>query len=354
MKRFFYFLAMSAVVLGMAFTFGNGAHLINFKIEVASVDETTIVAKIIPAKEDSYFTLNVVPSEEFFKNKPEYYVQKLKDQAKEYNVSYPELLLKGEIEEWSNCLLDPGQEYVLYIFEVDENYDLVGEVEYIIFKTAGQVSQTANFTVTITNITATSAHVRIDPKEGVHFYCMYLTEKKYYTQYKDELFAAFSEEDKVGAPIEDDYPDLTPDAEHIIILVKVDENGKLLEEVETVTFRTPDMETVELPKKELTGYVAYGILSSITIYAKDTNDKDKYHIVVNGSNLTGSFSTKDLIGFGSISSCVEKEGKRYPIFRTNFTGRKGGETTYIYEGWFDCIDGNRYNLKITCVYNSDL
>ena len=358
MKKIFSILAMSAVVLGMASCGGdsNAPALKNFKVQVKDLTETSLTLEIEALIPDKYFCFDFVTEEAFKKNGADFYFKKAIEQIEVYHMLPEELFSKNKVS--VPYQIEQGKEYVLCLFYVNDDLELDGEIEHTVISTKPQEGQykenviksTANFDVSVTNITATTASLKIEPKEGVQFYSYDIISKYAYTKHKEVALAEFGEE-VLKEPETVDLKKCMPDTEYIILVRKEGEKGEPLGEIETVAFRTANVETVELPKKELTGYVAYGILSSITIYAEDAN-KDIYSIAVFSTQLTGSFSTEDIVSssFGS-GALVIKGEEEYPIFRINFTGRKDGETTYVYEGWFDCADGFRYNFRFTCAYS---
>lgn len=142
--------------------------------------------------------------------------------------------------------------------------------------------------------------------------------------------------------------------DYVLCIFYVNDNFELEGDIEHTIIST---KMIELPKKELVGGVTLMEVSSqkdiVRIRAKDENE-DKYIIRIDSRNLTGSFSAEDFYTQGQEVSGIIKGDTKYPFFRASFTGREGGPTYYIYEGWFDCEDGNRYNLKLTCSYNSYL
>ena len=355
-KRFLSFLAMSAVVLGMASCGGdsNAPALKNFKVQVKDLTETSLTLEIEALIPDKYFCFDFVTEEAFKKNGADFYFKKAIEQIEVYHMLPEELFSKNKVS--VPYQIEQGKEYVLCIFYVNDKLELDGAIEHIIINTKvpridDVIQSTANFDVSVTNITATTASLKIEPKEGVQFYSYDIISKYAYTKHKEVALAEFGEEVLKG-PETLDINKLMPDTEYIIYMRKEDEKGEPLGEIETVAFRTANVETVELPKKELTGYVAYGTQSSIGIYAEDAN-KDIYLIAVFSTQLTGSFSTEDIVsGTIGIAALVIKGEEKYPIFRINFTGRKDGETTYVYEGWFDCADGFRYNFRFTCAYSA--
>ena len=135
MRKLFYFLAMSAIVLGMAFTFnacgGNDANNPEprrFKMNISKVSDTSCKVEIQSPGEDVFFTDGFATSEEFLKD-PRGFVQNRLNAYKEENKpTYPEGL-HAEIERSLNDL-DPETEYVIYVCEVNEEYQAVGNVEH--------------------------------------------------------------------------------------------------------------------------------------------------------------------------------------------------------------------------------
>ena len=135
MKRFLSFLAMSAVVLGMAFTFnacgGNDANNPEprrFKMNINKVSDTSCKVEIQSPGEDVFFTDGFATSEEFLKDPRGFVQNRLNAYKKESNPTYPEGL-HAEVERSLNDL-DPETEYVIYVCEVNEEYQAVGNVEH--------------------------------------------------------------------------------------------------------------------------------------------------------------------------------------------------------------------------------
>ena len=137
MKKIFYFiLAAVTVVLAACGGEENDPNLKNYKVKVLSTTENSIEVEITAVNKEKYFIFALPKSEVFLKN-PESFMQNAADLVK--------LLYKGE---WPNGVqhgsakntfdkLDKDTEYALCIAEVDQDYKVVGDVEYKLIKTAG-------------------------------------------------------------------------------------------------------------------------------------------------------------------------------------------------------------------------
>ena len=138
MKRFLYFFAMSAVVLGMAFAFnscgGNDANNPDnpeqkrFKMDISKISDTSVNVEIRSTDENIFFTDGYEVSETFLKNRRDYIQTKLNTYKKNNNPTYPEGLYSQD--KLSLNGLDPDKEYAIYVCEVNEEYQVVGNVEY--------------------------------------------------------------------------------------------------------------------------------------------------------------------------------------------------------------------------------
>ena len=124
MKKLFQFLAIGAVVLGMASCDNENVKLKNFKVTVDYITVSQAHFTIEAAKEDTRFVYILV-SKGFF--------------VHERSTCDP-LLQSGLEEEATGDIegaftgLYPGLEYVLLVHEIDAEGNLVGDLEYVIFK----------------------------------------------------------------------------------------------------------------------------------------------------------------------------------------------------------------------------
>ena len=131
MKKLISFIAITAVALGMASCGGNDANNPEprrFKMNISKVSDTSCKVEIQSPGEDVFFTDGFATSEEFLKDPRSFVQNRLNAYKEENKPTYPEGL-HAEIERSLNDL-DPETEYVIYVCEVNEDYQAVGNVEH--------------------------------------------------------------------------------------------------------------------------------------------------------------------------------------------------------------------------------
>lgn len=140
MRKLFYFFALSAIALGMA-SCGDEPEAKNFNIKITKVSDTSVKVEFSAVDENMYYTVGCAESETFLKD-PKAVPQAILDNYKEdNNPTYPEGLLHYEVERTFNDL-DANKEYAIYVCEVDQNYKVVGKVEYKLVKGGEEPEQT--------------------------------------------------------------------------------------------------------------------------------------------------------------------------------------------------------------------
>ena len=135
MKKILSFLTIAAT-LGMALMFnscgGNEPDNRKFKITVNDLTETMIEVSITPCRDDIYYCYGKMSSETFLERPRVYAKTSIPNKSPE---SYPEGLIKGSLENIKFENLNVREDYAIYVIEVNSNYEIEGEVEYIIVKT---------------------------------------------------------------------------------------------------------------------------------------------------------------------------------------------------------------------------
>lgn len=134
MKRFFYFFALSAIVIGMASCDGNDPANKKFQI-TGTLDNYhhAIDVTVTPVNQNKYYHFGCMKSS-IFLQRPVVYVNSELSNLNQGN--YPEGLCSGTEGKSCKNLLE-GTEYAIYACEVDENYQIVGNIEYILVRTEG-------------------------------------------------------------------------------------------------------------------------------------------------------------------------------------------------------------------------
>ena len=150
MKKLFYFLAIGAMALGLASCGGeeNDPNLKNYKVKVLSTTENSIEVEITAVDKEKYFMCSIAKSQDFLKNPKERAQNTMTAAAvilslSDPNFKYPDGLTKGSAKPTFDKL-DSNTEYAVYIAEIDEEYKVVGDVEYKLIKTAGGQEQGEN------------------------------------------------------------------------------------------------------------------------------------------------------------------------------------------------------------------
>lgn len=133
MKKLFYFFALSAIVLGMA-SCGDGNDPDNKKFQFsANIRNNTINVKVNSADPNKYFYFGCMKGSTFLQRPVVFVNSELSDLKKG---TFPDGLFQEYKSKYYENLLE-GTDYAIYACEVDENYNIVGDVEYVLARTEG-------------------------------------------------------------------------------------------------------------------------------------------------------------------------------------------------------------------------
>jgi len=251
MKKFLFILI--GVMALVACNDQNAPHLKNFQVvmDPQYLHDHSAGVQIIPADKEKYYFSSFMTAKEFFNTKPSEIVQQLKEATEGL---YPDLLYHGDQTFGLGNLLS-GTDYVYFLFYVDEQYNMVGELEYYPFTTTGQkpVSKTtANFTFTVFNFDTEkkSFDFTIEPKDDKMLYWWDITTKSVVDETGIDLNPSgpiqpwtTTPDNITSGPFSHTSAfEVQPDTEYVIMAVKAKkEPGSYVADgyLESLVFRTP-------------------------------------------------------------------------------------------------------------------
>ena len=146
MRKFFYFLAIGAMALGLA-SCGDGNapempkefpttdNLKNFTVEFQTLQADYAEVKVTSADKDCYFFFSFMKASLYDKKGSREAQQAYLTQVYG-SAEFPANLYQGE--KTGNLGLAPGTKYLLVVFKVVDGYVISGEIEYKIFETPAE------------------------------------------------------------------------------------------------------------------------------------------------------------------------------------------------------------------------
>lgn len=151
MKRIIYFFLTVVTVVLTGCVGKNVASLKKFAVEITNLTDKTADIKVTAADATIWYGIEVMKAEDFFKLSAEDLHNKI--DMLYTRAEFPELLHQNKDGYVLSCEeLEAGTNYVVYIFEESEGYNLVGDVEWQIFTTAAPPEGSLQGTFTIDNL----------------------------------------------------------------------------------------------------------------------------------------------------------------------------------------------------------
>ena len=147
MQKFLSFLAMGAIVLGMAScggNEGNNPEPKNYKVEVKSVTRHEISVKVTANDKTKYFYCDILDLKTFLDDTEKRVQTTIETTVKMAKFGNPDLafpaLLYQDFAERVFKDLTAGTDYAIFMCVVDEDYKIVGDIEYTIISTEAQTT----------------------------------------------------------------------------------------------------------------------------------------------------------------------------------------------------------------------
>lgn len=146
MRKIFSFMAMAAVVLMMAScggNEGNNPEPKNYKVEVKSVTRHEISVKVTQNDKTKYFYCDILDLKTFLDNTEKRVQTEIKTKVAlakvtNPNLKYPALLYQDFAERVFKDLT-AGTDYAIFMCVVDEDYKIVGDIEYAVITTESPI-----------------------------------------------------------------------------------------------------------------------------------------------------------------------------------------------------------------------
>lgn len=195
----------------------------DFVINISDLSPYSCYAHFVPINHEGPFFFLVVSKSYFelhqltgdFSNLYEEDAEWLADLAEYYGVSLAELLAAssqmyssdGAQVDMRYSDLSPETEYVAYCYGMAEDGTRTTDICYTEFKTTIVATSDIEFTLNVTDITASSAHIEVTPSNSDFYYWTYISEMDY-AQYDDyavmqNMLSNISAEVAKGASIYD-------------------------------------------------------------------------------------------------------------------------------------------------------
>ena len=173
MQKFLSFLAMGAIVLGMASCGGNAANNPEpktYPVEVKSVTGNEIHVRITPNDKTKYFYCGIMDLKTFLDDTEKRVQTEIKTtvalaKVTNPNLKYPALLYQDFAERVFKDLA-ADTDYAIFMCVVDEDYKIVGDIEYAVITTESPIL--GPFTVDQNQqVRFSKGNLRYNPASGI-------------------------------------------------------------------------------------------------------------------------------------------------------------------------------------------
>ena len=222
----------------------------------------------------------------------------------------------------------------------------------------------SKFVIEVSEITASTAHVKVTPESDTIPYFWNVVSKDELTQSKMTL-EAWAEDDmdyypNQGYTFEElvskgtetmDVSPLMPETEYYIYAYQFNKEFKIIGEIVSKEFKTAKLEiigTVNLTgEAELQNLAAQ--MGLFAVYVDVDGTKGTYlELVFAADDINGEFTEADLDEeYGGWYVVTEDE--YYPVVTANLKGAANADDTeYAFKGSVVCGNGYQYNIDVTC------
>jgi len=228
----------------------------------------------------------------------------------------------------------------------------------------------AKFTIEVSDVTATTAKVKVTPSdEKVYYYFDILSPEYIKSGYNVDSFALYLKEgieeegEKFPAYLSqkaDEYTfsGLMPETEYTIVAFQLDSNYAAVGDWTAKNFQTTKLEIIgtkevkgEGELMDLTGYMGL-----FAVYA-DVDTKGAYlAFTFEAESIDGTFTEADFDEYyGAWLVADEDAGLYYPIISAQLKGASNAAgTEYAFTGEAICGDGYKYNINVTCPIEDEM
>lgn len=243
---------------------------ITFDIEVTDITSTSANVRIIPSRDDAPYYFDVVSKyilTEFYNGDAAAVVEDMFDSLLENGMPVEEVseyTKWGEISYSYDDDFSPDEEYVVYAFPINEQGDVIAEGATYNFRTLAEEQPGVSditFDIEVTDVTSTSANVRITPSRDDVIYYFDVVSKDTLTEVHngdatvlvenlfesmaggtpmEELIATYTSQGADGWYYDNT---LSPDTEYVAYVVPMNEQGKAIGEATIDYFTTSSMNT---------------------------------------------------------------------------------------------------------------
>jgi len=231
----------------------------------------------------------------------------------------------------------------------------------------------AGFAITVSNITATDAHIKIVPESDTIWYFWSVVGKAELAEYQMTL-EQWAEDDMSFYPeqgytfddmaskgvTEYDVPSLDPESEYYVYAFKFDKSFKILgdivsEEFKTAKFEIVGSETLNLSEADYTWeYDSSSKEGYLSLYGYDATKNLELGLMflVKGNNPNGTFTEADMdepyADYGYYFNYLYDDTNEveYHLASANVTGAfNADKSLYIFSGEAVALNGIKYSFK---------
>ena len=292
---------------------------ITFDIEVTDITSTSANVRIIPSRDDAPYYFDVVSKyilTEFYNGDAAAVVEDMFDSLLENGMPVEEVseyTKWGEISYSYDDDFSPDEEYVVYAFPINEQGDVIAEGATYNFRTLAEEQPAVSdmtFDIEVTDVTSTSANVRITPSRDDVIYYFDVVSKDTLTEVHngdatvlvenlfesmaggtpmEELIATYTSQGADGWYYDNT---LSPDTEYVAYVVPINEQGKAIGEATIDYFTTSSMNT------EMDWDVEFGDIhyDGLSFTVTPTDDTVPYYFTVRPQfSHGGAMSDEELL-----------------------------------------------------------
>ena len=222
----------------------------------------------------------------------------------------------------------------------------------------------AKFTIEVSDITATSATVKVTPVDANAYYyfdilepaaiaagynvdsfALYLKEE---VEFADEKFPAYLSK---GAD-EYAFSGLMPETDYVVVAFQLDSNYAAVGDWTKKEFKTTKLELKGT--KEVTGEAELmdftALMGLFAVYADVDANGAYLELTIASESLDGTFTEADFDDYYGAWLVVDEDNNEYyPVISANLKGVSNADATeYKLTGDVICGDGYKYNINVTC------